>query len=54
MIARLDSLAAIAIQSGVLKPFTPNRFATDCQSARKTDPLSASKIDPLCDVEIRA
>lgn len=25
-----------------------------CQSARKTDPLSASKIDPPCDVEIRA
>ena len=25
-----------------------------CQSARKTDPLSASKFDPLCDVEIRA
>jgi hypothetical protein len=25
-----------------------------CQSARKTDPLSASKIDPPCDIEIRA
>ena len=25
-----------------------------CQSARKTDPLSASKIDPPCAVEIRA
>ena len=25
-----------------------------CQSACKTDPLSASKIDPLCCVEIRA
>ena len=28
--------------------------APGCQSARKTDPLSASKIDPPCGVEIRA
>jgi hypothetical protein len=32
-----------------------NRFrAPGCQSARKPDPLSAPKIDPLCRVEIRA
>ena len=30
------------------------QVANACQSACKTDPLSASKIDPLCCVEIRA
>lgn len=29
-------------------------FTQDCQSAVKTDPLSAGNFDPLCDVEIRA
>ena len=30
------------------------RHTINCQSARKTDPLSASKFDPPCGVEIRA
>ena len=39
-----------------LRHLSPVEFEarTECQSARKTDPLSASKIDPPCDVEIRA
>jgi hypothetical protein len=54
--------AALGVTEDVLRaalPPPPNsrpfrKQPADCQSARNLDPLSASKIDPPCGVEIRA
>ena len=41
-------------QAGALNESVSDVLGTMCQSACKLDPISASKIDPPCDVEIRA
>jgi len=53
MVRMMNSYYSNRIEGNNTRPRDIER-ALACQSARKTDPLSASKIDPPCSVEIRA